>query len=118
MFCYPSRNAARPLCVSSIDMKRNIFFQTAALVVAGIVLALVANAFASRDRKVSLVGTYPNALKVPSREAPAPIVTPVTQTVAMTTQPVTTTVPPTATTATQPTATAAIETVGVKPAVK
>jgi len=105
----------------TISMKQNTIFQAAAIVAAGIILALVANAFASRDRKVSLVGTYPNALKVPAREvpvAPPPVVTPVTQTVATTTQPATITVPPTATTTTQPTATAAIETVGLNPKAK
>jgi len=101
-------------------MKQNTIFQAVAIVAAGIILALVANAFASRDRKVSLVGTYPNALKVPAREVPAapPVAPPVTQTVAMTTQPSTITVQPTATTATQPTATAAIETVGINPKAK
>jgi rhodanese-related sulfurtransferase len=102
-------------------MKQNTIFQAVAIVAAGILLALVANAFASRDRKVSLVGTYPNALKVPARETavpPAPVPPPVTQTVATATQPVTITAPPAATTATQPTATAAIETVGIKPAAK
>jgi len=102
-------------------MKRNIFFQIAALVVAGILLAIVANAFASRDRKVSLVGTYPNALKVPARETPPPIATSFAPApVATMTQPATTTTiaPVTATTATQPTATAAIETVGINPATK
>jgi rhodanese-related sulfurtransferase len=97
----------------TISMKQNTIFQAVAIVAAGIILALVANAFASRDRKVSLVGTYPNALKVPAREvavASAPIAPPVTQTVA--------TAPTTATTATQPTATAAIETVGIKPTAK
>jgi len=103
-------------------MKENTIFQAAAIVAAGIILALVANAFASRDRKVSLAGTYPNALKVPAREVPvalAPL--PVTQTAATTTLPATITVPPaatTATTATQPTATAAIETVGLNPKAK
>jgi len=100
-------------------MKQNMIFQAAAIVAAGIVLALVANAFASRDRKVSLVGTYPNALKVPAREvviAPVPVAP---QPVATTTQPpVTITAAPTATTATQPTATAAIETVGLNPKAK
>ena len=101
-------------------MKQNTIFRAAAVVAAGIILALVANAFASRDRKVSIVGTYPNALKVPAREAvaPAPVATPVTQTVSTTTQPATITVPTTATTATQPTATAAIETVGLNPKAK
>jgi rhodanese-related sulfurtransferase len=100
-------------------MKQNTIFQAAAIVAAGIILALVANAFASRDRKVSLVGTYPNALKVPAREvviAPAPVAT---QPVATTTQPpVTIPTAPAATTATQPTATAAIETVGLNPKAK
>jgi rhodanese-related sulfurtransferase len=100
-------------------MKQNTIFQAAAIVAAGIILALVANVFASRDRKVSLVGTYPNALKVPARQvalAPAPVAPqPVATT---TTQPVTITALPTATTATQPTATAAIETVGLNPAAK
>ncbi|MEA2328191.1 MAG: hypothetical protein QOE68_3150 [Thermoanaerobaculia bacterium] len=105
-------------------MKQNTIFQAAAIVALGVILALVANAFASRDRKVSLVGTYPNALKVPAREvpvAPAPAPPPVTQTVAMTTQPATITASPAATTAitaTQPTATAAIETVGLNPNAK
>jgi len=108
----------------TISMKQNTIFQAVAIVAAGILLALVANAFASRDRKVSLVGTYPNALKVPAREAavaPPPVtqtVSPPVTTVATTTQPVTITAPPTATTATQPTATAAIETVGIKPVAK
>jgi rhodanese-related sulfurtransferase len=102
-------------------MKQNTIFQAVAIVAAGIVLALVANAFASRDRKVALAGSYPNALKVPPREAviaPAP---PVTQTTATTTQPATATIPPTgtaSTTTTQPTATAAIETVGLNPKTK
>jgi rhodanese-related sulfurtransferase len=98
-------------------MKQNTIFQAAAIVAAGIILALVANGFASRDRKVSLAGTYPNALKVPARETavpPAPVPPPVTQTVATMTQPATIT----ATTSTQPTATAAIETVGLNPKVK
>src|SRR3954466_5907106 len=102
-------------------MKRNTLFQTAMLVIAGILLALVANAFASRDRKVSLVGTYPNALKVPARETPQPIAAPVaTAPVVTATQPAiaTPTAPVTAITATQPTATAAIETVGINPATK
>ena len=96
-------------------MKRTTFFQTAALLIAGIILALVANAFASRDRKMTLVGTYPNALKVPPREMvliapvaaapPSPVITTTTADA-----------PATATTATQSTATAGITTAGVKPA--
>lgn len=82
------------------------------LVIAGIILALVANAFASRDRKVVLVGAYPNALKVPPREiAPPPAKTP---------PPVAVVTPPTATfpPATETMATAGIETVGLNPAAK
>jgi rhodanese-related sulfurtransferase len=97
-------------------MKRNTLFQTAALIVAGLVLALVANAFASRDRKLAMVGTYPNALKVPARETTLPAPPPVQP---VTVVPTTTTAPvATATTATQPTATAAITTVGLNPTAK
>ena len=101
-------------------MKQNTIFQAAAIVAAGIILALVANAFASRDRKVSLVGTYPNALKVPAREVAIAPVTAAPPPVATATQsPVTITAAPAATTATQPTtATAAIETVGLNPKTK
>ena len=98
-------------------MKRNSLFQTAALIVAGLVIALVANAFASRDRKLAIVGTYPNALKVPAREV-API--PAQPAIAGPTMTTTTTTAPatTATTATQPTATVATTTVGLNPAAK
>src|SRR5712671_6678984 len=96
-------------------MKRTTLLQTAALIVAGLILALVANAFASRDRKLAVVGTYPNALKVPPREA-APIAPPPVQPVTIV--PTATTAPETATTTTQPTATAAITTVGLNPAAK
>lgn len=103
-------------------MKQNTIFQAAAIVAAAIILALGANAFASRDRKVSLVGTYPNALKVPAREVTITPVPVAPQPVATTTQPpLTITTPPAATTATiatQPTATAAIETVGLNPKAK
>jgi rhodanese-related sulfurtransferase len=100
-------------------MNRKTVLQTAALIVAGIVLALVANAFASRDRKMALVGSYPNALKVPPREV---VVVPATIAPAAAPAPVVTTAPPppavTSTPATQPTATAAITTVGLNPAAK
>jgi rhodanese-related sulfurtransferase len=90
--------------------------QIVALIVAGIVLALVANAFASRDRKMALAGSYPNALKVPEHEIapPAPAPVPPASTVTTTT----TVAPASATTATEPMATAAIETVGFNPAAK
>jgi rhodanese-related sulfurtransferase len=87
-------------------------YQTVALILAGIVLALVANTFASRERKMALAGSYPNALKVPAREtsaSPTPPVSVVTTSA---------TVPVTDTATTQPPATAAIETVGINPASK
>jgi rhodanese-related sulfurtransferase len=49
---------------------RTYLIQGATLVAAAIVLALVSNAFASRDRQMKLVGFYPNAQKVPAREEP------------------------------------------------
>lgn len=43
------------------------------LVVAAVLCALVANAMASRERKIAVVGNYPNALRVPQKTAePAP----------------------------------------------
>ncbi len=99
-------------------MKRNVFVQALALVVLASVLAIVANAFASRTRMLVLPGYYPNALRVPPREpervpppprtetavfettttvAPSPVVT-------TTTTPTTTTAAPAlTTTATTPT---------------
>lgn len=49
-------------------MKRNVFVQIVVLVVLASVLAVVANAFASRTRRLVLPGYYPNALRVPPRE--------------------------------------------------
>jgi rhodanese-related sulfurtransferase len=89
-------------------------FQTAALVVTGIVLALIVNAFASRERKMVLAGSYPNALTVPMRETAPPPPSPVPTLTNVTT----TAAPPSATTATEPTATAAITTVGLNPAAR
>jgi rhodanese-related sulfurtransferase len=43
--------------------------EAATLVLAATLCALVANALASRERKLALVGTYPNALKVPESAA-------------------------------------------------
>jgi rhodanese-related sulfurtransferase len=105
-------------------MNRKTILQTAALIVAGIILALVANAFASRDRKLALVGSYPNALTLPPREMAAPPAQTVTETPVTATPPAVTTtaqIPATSTTAattTVPIATAAIETVGLNPAAK
>ena len=55
---------------------RKFLLEALTLVVAAVLCAVVANAFASRDRKMALVGNYPNALKVPSSQgaAPAPVV--------------------------------------------
>src|SRR4029077_18878042 len=61
-----------PLIRLTNNMNFKTAFQTASLIVAGIILALVANAFASRDRKMALAGSYPNALKVPAREITQP----------------------------------------------
>ncbi|MGZ5432623.1 MAG: rhodanese-like domain-containing protein [Thermoanaerobaculia bacterium] len=49
-------------------MKRNLFVQIAILVVVTSVIAVVANAFASRTRRLVLPGYYPHALRVPPRE--------------------------------------------------
>ncbi len=108
-------------------MNRKTIVQTAALIVAGIILALVANAFASRDRKLGLVGSYPNALTLPPHEmavfhsqaatetSPPAMMAPSVTTAAPGQTPASTTVPGTTK---QPAATAAIETVGLNPAAK
>ena len=49
-------------------MKRNVFVQIAILLVVSSVIAVVANAFASRTRRLVLPGYYPHALRVPPRE--------------------------------------------------
>ncbi|HEX6097639.1 MAG TPA: rhodanese-like domain-containing protein [Thermoanaerobaculia bacterium] len=49
-------------------MKRNVVVQAIVLVVLASVIAVVANAFASRTRRLVLPGYYPNALRVPPRE--------------------------------------------------
>jgi rhodanese-related sulfurtransferase len=89
----------------------NHLIQAAILVAAAIVLALVSNAFASRDRQMKLVGYYPAAQIVP--KAPAaplpvtgsqlPVATTATQ--APVPVPAPTPIPVTATTASQPPAT-------------
>jgi rhodanese-related sulfurtransferase len=107
----------------TIDMKRKTILQAVTLIVIGVVVALAANAFASRDRRLALAGSYPNALKVPSREtvpvaaiAPTPVAPVSTAPATVTTATTTTTT--TAATTTQPAATVAIETVGLNPAAK
>jgi rhodanese-related sulfurtransferase len=47
---------------------KRLFVETAALVLAAVLCATVANLLAARERKVAFVGSYPNALTVP----PAP----------------------------------------------
>jgi len=102
----------------TIDMNRKTILQTLALIAAGAILALVANAFAPRERKLAMAGSYPNALKVPARETTPMAPIPPTRVAQVPVVPTTTTAPVTATTETQPTATAAITTVGLNPAAK
>jgi len=61
-----------------VNLRRHLL-EAATLVFLAILCALVANALASRERKLALVGSYPDALKVPGAEAtaPAPLVAPV-----------------------------------------
>ncbi len=103
----------------TINMNSKIALQTAGLIVAGVVLALCANAFASHDRKLALVGSYPNALKVPPHEAappPAPQMTIIPQVPTTSQAPAPSAA--TAATVTQTTATAANETMGLNPAAR
>jgi len=48
-----------------VNLRRHLL-EAATLVLAAILCALVANALASRERKLVLVGNYPDALKVPT----------------------------------------------------
>jgi rhodanese-related sulfurtransferase len=56
---------------------KNPYLQTLILIVAAIVVAIVANGFASRQRRLILPGRYPNALQVPEK-SPAPTLLAVT----------------------------------------
>jgi len=61
-----------------MDLRKHLT-EAFTIIIAAVVCALVANAMASRERKLALVGTYPNAQKVPVRTAeplalPAPVV--------------------------------------------
>jgi rhodanese-related sulfurtransferase len=81
-------------------MNKRFFFEAAALIVAAVLCALVSNALAARERKLALVGYYPNAQRVPTpqSEVPGPATVapaPVTNTIAPTTTTVTTTTPAT-----------------------
>ena len=88
---------------------RKFLLEAAALIGAAVVCALVANGLAARERKLALVGYYPNAQKVPAQATetaavtatvvvpPAASTAPATTTTAV---PTTTIVVPTVTTAT------------------
>src|SRR5438067_9026632 len=90
---------------------RKFLLEAAALIGAAVLCALVANGLAARERKLALVGYYPNAQKVPAQAtettavtatvvtppAPAPATIVMPTTTAATT---TTTAPPSKTTTT------------------
>ncbi len=63
-------------------MKRNPFFQIAILVLLASCVAVIANGFASRTRRLVLPGHYPLALQVPPREPARVPPPPRTETVA------------------------------------
>ena len=56
-----------------MSMLKNPLAQTAAFLAAALVLAIVANGFAARTRRLILPGYYPNARTVPPRLAPGSI---------------------------------------------
>jgi rhodanese-related sulfurtransferase len=97
---------------------RRFAAEAATLIIAAVLCAVVANALASRDRKMALAGSYPNALRVPPQSAPpvpmpAPSPSETSTTAAV---PSTVTLEPyTTATLAAPTATAAIQTVGTNP---
>jgi rhodanese-related sulfurtransferase len=70
---------------------RRTLLQALILVVMASAIAIVANGFASRTRRLVLPGFYPNALKVPPRQPEAPAVPPAPVTTA-TVAPVTETI--------------------------
>lgn len=61
---------------------RNPFVQAAFLVLLSVAIAVTANAFAARQRRLLLVGYYPNALKVPPRNPKPVLPVPMTTTAA------------------------------------
>ena len=83
---------------------RRFLLEAVALIAAGVLCALVSNALAARERKMALVGTYPNAQKVPAQatETTAVTATVVTPPATTSAAPQTTTIvlPTTVTTAT------------------
>jgi rhodanese-related sulfurtransferase len=56
--------------ILTVNVKRHIG-EALTLVAAAVLCAIVANALARSERKLPLVGTYPDALKVPSPSAPS-----------------------------------------------
>src|SRR6266498_3725842 len=54
---------------------RRFLLEAAALIGAAVVCALVSNALAARERKLALVGYYPNAQKVPAQATETAAVT-------------------------------------------
>src|SRR5438067_2094575 len=96
---------------------RKFLLEAAALIGAAVLCALVANALAARERKLALVGYYPNAQKVPAQatETAAVTATVVTPPAASTAPATTTTAVPT-TTIVVPTATVAPKTTTMAPA--
>lgn len=90
---------------------RRFLLEAAALIGAAVVCALVSNALAARERKLALVGYYPNAQKVPAQATEtaavtATVVTPPASATTTTAVPTTTIVVPTATVAPKTTTTA------------
>jgi rhodanese-related sulfurtransferase len=85
---------------------RRFALEAAALVAAAVLCALVSNALAARERKLSLVGYYPNAQKVPAQATETAAVTATVVTPPANSAPATTTiVVPTTTTVAPPKAT-------------
>lgn len=58
-----------------MNLKKHLL-ETATLIAAAVLCAVVANMLASRDRKLAFVADYPNALVVPGSREPAPTATP------------------------------------------
>jgi rhodanese-related sulfurtransferase len=96
-------------------MKKHLL-ETVTLIAAAVLCALVSNTLAGRERKLKVVGNYPNALKVPSHEVEQPLVPLVT-----TQAPETSTIVPvpvvTTTTTTAPAATTTTATTTTAPRV-
>jgi rhodanese-related sulfurtransferase len=79
---------------------RRFLLEAAALIGVAVLCALVSNALAARERKLALVGYYPNAQKVPAQATETVVTPPASATTTTTSVPTTTIVAPTATTAT------------------